>query len=115
MKYYGAVGYVILETDEYGVSQEKIIERNYFGEVMGNPSRRWSSREYLHDDLQISQRISIVADPFIYNHLGDLRYLVWMNQYWKITDVEVERPRVYLTLGGVYNGVGNSTDTRSST
>jgi hypothetical protein len=33
-----------------------------------------------------------------------MRYVEWMNARWKITSIDVKRPRVILTIGGVYNG-----------
>lgn len=33
-----------------------------------------------------------------------MKYVVWMGASWKITSIEVQRPRLLLTIGGVYNG-----------
>lgn len=42
-------------------------------------------------------------DQFAVENVGNMRYATYMNSKWKITDVEVEYPRLILTLGGVYN------------
>lgn len=101
-KYYGAVGYAVTEETGLSVWTEKIVERNYKGEVIKRHSR-WSSAEHLNDNIDITQEISIVADPFAYEHFHAIRYLVWHGSKWKVTGVEVQRPRLILSIGGVYN------------
>jgi hypothetical protein len=33
-----------------------------------------------------------------------MRYVEWAGVRWDVTDVEVQRPRLILRLGGVYHG-----------
>lgn len=103
-KFCGKVGFVI-STDEEddGVWIQKVEERHYRGDVTRN-YYRWEVAEKLNDDFTLSNTISIVADEFSYNHLAFIRYVKWMGSYWKVNGIEVQRPRIILTLGGVYNG-----------
>ena len=57
----------------------------------------------LNDDVNISNEISIVADPFAYQNFHAMRYVEFMGAKWKISSVEVQYPRLILTVGGVYN------------
>lgn len=101
-KFYGIIGYTETVETKPGVWEENIIERNYSGDVIKN-ARRWQAGENLNDDLMINNIISIVADPFATQNIQTMKYVKWMGVAWKITNVEIQRPRLILTLGGVYN------------
>ena len=102
-KFYGVVGYSIQTETAPGVWTEDFTEKNYTGDILRNTKRNQSG-ENLHDDLVINNLISIVADPYAYEHFFSIKYAKWMGTKWKVTNVEVQRPRLILTLGGVYNG-----------
>ncbi len=102
-KFYGVIGYAITEETEPGIYEERIVEKEHFGDVVRN-TRRLSNAAKVNDDITISNQISIVADPFAYNNFHSMRYVSFMGSKWKVTEVEVQYPRLILTLGGVYNG-----------
>lgn len=109
-KFYGIIGFVESQETEpgSGIWEDVVTERKYRGEVTKN-YKRWDNSEYLNDNLNISNTISIVADPFVSNKLFSVRYVKWLGSYWKVNSAEVQAPRILLTLGGVYNGpVGES-------
>ncbi len=112
-KFFGPIGFVtpIEAPAGSGIWVEDATEKNYRGEVIKN-SRSWESAQQLNDNLNIRNSISIVADPYISNKINTIRYVKWLGTYWKVTDVEVQYPRLVLTLGGVYNGqtAGTSQD-----
>ena len=102
-KFYGKIGYAeTLETSP-GVWQEQITERDYFGDLNRNTRTAQSSNQ-LNDNINISNEISIRADPFANKNFHLMRYVEYMGAKWKITNVEVQYPRLILTVGGVYNG-----------
>ena len=102
-KFYGKVGYANTVETKPGVYEEQIVERSYYGDLIRN-SRRLQSADQVNDDINISNEISIVADPYATNNFHTMRYAVFMGTKWKISNVEVSYPRLILTLGGVYNG-----------
>lgn len=102
-KYYGRVGYVTVEDQGDGVYAEELIERKYYGDVTRRSSRV-ENGVGLNDNVLCTNVISIVADPYAYDHFSDIRYIEWHGTLWKISSVEEQRPRLNLTLGGVYNG-----------
>lgn len=102
-KFYGAIGYAETSETAPGVWTEGVTERNYYGDVR-SISRRWQSGESLNDDLVVNQEISIVSDPFANENFYSMKYIKWMGTTWKITKVEVQRPRLILSIGGIYNG-----------
>ena len=102
-RFFGKVGYVTTETYDYGVSMPQVAERNYFGDVL-ELSTRWKDTENLNDDITVSHRISILADPYAYENFPHIKYVTWMGARWNVSSIKVERPRLILSLGGVYNG-----------
>ena len=85
-----------------GVWKEVLRERRYYGDVLSN-SRRWDQNGNLNDNLVINNRISVVADKFIEKNLGAMKYVRWLGDTWKITNVEIQYPRAILTIGGQYH------------
>lgn len=102
-KYYGAIGYSISVETRPGVYSPSIVDRMYTGDILQN-QRRWENGESANDDLNISNRISIVADDFAYENVGNMLYMQFLGTRWKVKTVEVNRPRLIISLGGVYNG-----------
>lgn len=101
-KFYGAVGYAKTVEISPGVSVEQITERNYYGDVIRN-TRRLQSADKVNDDINISNEISIVADPYANDHFYAIRYVVFQGAKWKVSNVDVQYPRLILSLGGLYN------------
>ena len=105
-KFYGAVGYAKTVETSPGVSVEQITERNYYGDVIRN-TRRLQSADKVNDDINISNEISIVADPYANDHFYAIRYVVFQGAKWKVSNVDVQYPRLILSLGGLYNAQEN--------
>lgn len=102
-KFCGLIGYAITKEVEPGIMEEEIITNEYFGDVIKN-NRRLQEVGKINDDINISNQISIIADPFANNNFHAMRYVEFMGAKWKITNVEVEYPRLILSIGGLYNG-----------
>ena len=102
-KWYGAIGYAETSETTPGVWTEQITERNYYGDLTRN-TRRLQTADQLNDNINISNEFSIVADPYANQNFHSMRYAKFMGTAWKITAVEVQYPRLILTLGGEYNG-----------
>lgn len=102
-KFYGVIGYAATVQTEPGIYEEQIIETEYVGDVLRN-TRRLREGSKINDDITISNQISIIADPYASNNFHAMRYVTFMGAKWKVSDVEVQYPRLILTLGGLYNG-----------
>ena len=103
-KFFGIVGYAEMKETSPGVWTEEIIERSYKGDITKN-SKRNEGGEYLNDNIRLSNTISILCDAYAYEHFFAIKYVEWMGAKWKVTDVEVKRPRLILSIGGVYNDI----------
>ena len=102
-KWFGKIGYAIQEESEPGIWEEKIIERDYYGDLLTDNRKRQSNSNVL-DEITLSNMISIIADPFAYNNCSCMAYAEIMGARWKISEIEVKPPRLNLTIGGVYKG-----------
>ena len=106
-KFYGKIGYAENVETRPGVWRPTITEREYFGDLVRN-TRRLESASQINDNINISNEISIVADPYAYQNFHSMQYVEFMGTKWKISSVEVQYPRLILSIGGVYNGEGES-------
>lgn len=102
-KFYGQVGFVETSETRPGIWEETITERNHYGDVLPN-IRKLEAGESINDNVTLNNKVSIVADPYAQQHFFAIRYVRWMGTLWKVTHVEVQSPRLILTIGGVYNG-----------
>ena len=101
-KFYGKIGFAESVETAPGVWEEPIVERNYYGEVVRN-TRKMVTSNHLNDDISISNEISIIADPYAKDNFHSMRYVEFMGTTWEINSVEVQYPRLILSLGGVYH------------
>ena len=101
-RYHGCVGYAI-DVEAYpGVWEERISEHEYFGDVLKNRINMQQG-SVVNAKITISNSISIIADPFAFEHVYAMRYVTYLGKKWSIVNVSIERPRLILTLGGLYN------------
>lgn len=105
MRFSGKVGYgeSVEEPEGSGKWVTAITERTYSGDVI-QISRQLNPGDKVNSDISISNMISIVADPFAVDNFVNIKYVRWAGHPWIVTDVKVQRPRLILTLGSVYNG-----------
>ena len=102
-KWYGVIGYAeTVETDP-GVWEEQITERSYYGDTSRN-TRLLQNAGGVNDNINVANQFGIVTDPYATQNFHSMRYIEFMGTKWKITNVEVQYPRLILTVGGLYNG-----------
>lgn len=101
-KFCGLIGYAVTKEIEPGVFKEEIVVNQYYGDIIRN-NRRLRDDGKINSNIVNSNQYSIIADPFANNHFHEMRYIECMGVKWKITEVEVQYPRLILSVGGVYN------------
>lgn len=106
-KFFGVIGFG--ETKETspetspGVFKLVITEKSYSGDVLRN-SQKIERGQSLNDEVNVDVKISVIANEFALQHISAIRYVKWMGVLWKVTSFDPQRPRLILTIGGVYNG-----------
>lgn len=104
-KFYGNVGYGETVENPAGSGKwvEEITEVPYYGDILTN-TRQITENNKVNYDLSLSNSISIMADAYANEHFFAIRYVEWAGTKWVVHSVEVQRPRLILRLGGVWNG-----------
>lgn len=106
MKYYGNIGFAVSEEkmvdgQHTGVWEQIITVRKYYGEL-SKPVNKWQNGSGENQDASFSSQLSIVSDPFAIENFHSIKYAEFLGVKWKVTSVEIMRPRLLLTLGGEY-------------
>lgn len=102
-RWYGKVGYAEHVETKPGIWKEEITEKFYAGDLNRNV-RKFQNASSVNGEVDIANDISIVADPYAIQHFHNMRYAEFMGGKFIISSVEVQYPRLVLTLGGLYNG-----------
>lgn len=104
-RFHGKVGYGWAEEKPIGsgIWENQILEFPYFGDVVRN-TQKLEAGAGLIDNIVVNNNISIVADAYAIDNFYNIKYVEWAGEFWTVTNVEVQRPRLILTIGSVYNG-----------
>ena len=98
------VGYCIPTQSEPGVWDDKVVSVEYAADIT-RLNTRWSTNtDSTNDNITCNSQISFIADAYAYQYFCYIKYVGYLGVKWKVTNVEVQHPRIILTLGGVYNG-----------
>ena len=104
-KFFGQVGFArtVEKPVDSGVWVDEVFERDYYGDV-SRVVRRWEADQQVNDNINVNNQISIVSDPFVNQNIPWIKYVRWNGAVWKVSSVEIQYPRLVLSIGGVYNG-----------
>ena len=102
-KFSGEIGYVISTKTSPGVYTPQTIYKPCRGEVLSNRRRNQNGSE-IFDTLILSNKFSIVENPYIIENHGNIKSIKYLGSEWEVTSIELERPRIILEAGGIYNG-----------
>lgn len=101
-KFYGNIGFAESLETEPGVWVQEVTSRPYYGDLVRN-FRKLENSGGVNDNINISNEISIVSDPYANQNFHLIKYVEFMGTKWKVSNVEVQYPRLILTVGGLYN------------
>lgn len=101
-RFYGKVGYITTIEKNPGVYVAEETVLYYFGDVIKNGTK-WQQGIGANDDINVNVEISIMADPYAYEHFSEIKYVEFMGANWKVISAVPDRPRISLYLGGLWN------------
>ena len=103
MKWYGEIGFHEEIEEEPGVHVPTVIPKPFYGEVLRN-SWRETQGDKINADLHISNKLSVVATPYLQFNFQKIAYVTFCGAKWTVSDVEVDpdRPRLTLSIGPLY-------------
>ena len=107
-KFYGEIGFSVIEETKPGIFNTVMVEKVYYGDV-SKKNVRYQNEQQINDNLKITSQISILCDEYLSEHFSDIRYIRWMGKPWKISTIDVDFPRLVLSLGDIYTGKTGTT------
>lgn len=107
-RWYGRIGFAESVEIRKGYFKNEIIEKKFYGEIKRVAIRSENS-ESIIDDVNVTNQISIIADSFALNSFHKIKYIEFYGALWKVTSVDIQAPRLILTIGGLWNGETAST------
>lgn len=105
-KYHGIIGFVANIETQPGFYNNIATEKKYSGDVK-RLTRRLESSSDICKTPNADIQISILADSFAYKNWHMIRYVEWNDAFWEVRSIDIMRPRITITLGGLYNGHSN--------
>lgn len=100
MKYSGNAGFRLEDVEvEPGVYEPKLVVKPIKGDLINDTT---------FSNQNNSNRLSIIAHPFLMTHITNLLYVTFMGQKWKVERYSIKSPRIILDLGGLYNEQANA-------
>lgn len=101
-RFYGKVGVETTGTYVDDVWTVDIEERDFYGDVPDETSSIEPS-DKVNPDFRLQNRISIHADVSS-AHITKIKYVSVYGENWEVISARVRRPRIELSLGGIYHG-----------
>lgn len=103
-RFHDKVGYQLPGSNVDGVYTANVVERDLTGDIL-SAARTLTPSGQVNDDISLQNRISVMADAFALENFAYIKYVMWNGVRWTATSVDAsQRPRLILSLGGVYNG-----------
>lgn len=112
-RFYGRVFYETTENVGVGIEAPVLTPKYYYGDI-NRISRRYESGDVVNQNLTLSHEISIVADAYAFDNYANIKCVEIDGHLWAANYVEVNRPRIKITIGGLYNEHPRIVDDSSS-
>lgn len=101
-KFYGKIGFIKSDEYEPGAWENVIEEHSYYGDITKMTSS-FQNSDGVNQNINVNNTISIVADAYARGNFQYMKYVTINNIKWEIKNVELQHPRLILTIGGLYN------------
>lgn len=101
-KYSGLVGYVTQGETTPGVwsSIENPVPMR--GDLIrASLSRQNDSK--VNSDVSLNHRVSLIGDAYAFQQYYNIRWIELDGLRWEVNSVELQRPRIIVTIGGPWN------------
>lgn len=101
-KFAGLVGYVTQEETVAGVWSP--VDKSYVmrGDVISQSSSVQND-DKINSDITLNHRVSLLGDAYAFNNYFNLKWIEFGGRKLEVTSVELHRPRLVVTVGGLYN------------
>lgn len=102
----GKIGFVDeKETSvDSGIFEPVPIEKQHYGTIL-RETKKYQGGYAVNDNVVVTNRISFVCSQYSIDNVHNIKYAEFNGRMIKVKSYNIERPRIILTLGGVWNGV----------
>lgn len=97
-RFAGLVGYVTQGESVPGVWSPVENPKQMRGDVIRQSSTSQNG------DISLNHRVSLLGDAYAFSNYYNIKWVEVMGVKWAVTSVEIQRPRIIVTLGGLWNG-----------
>lgn len=102
-KFAGLVGYVTQEENVPGVWSSVESPILMKGDIIRQSSTNQDNGK-VNSDISLNHRVSLLGDAYSFKNYYGIRWVTIDGQKWEVSSIEVQRPRIIVTVGGIYNG-----------
>lgn len=108
-RFYGKVYYETLSETAAGVQTPNLTGRYYYGDIV-RAARRYEAGDVVNQNLTLSHEVSILADAYAFDNYAMIKCVEIDGHLWSANYVEINRPRIKITIGGLYHAGSASND-----
>lgn len=101
VKFSGLVGYGAQVETYPGVWETEDKEILMRGDLIRQNAN--INNEPVNADINLKNRISLIGNAYAFDNWFNMKWIELDGQKWKIQSVEVQRPRLIVEVGGVWN------------
>ena len=102
-RFSGSVGYITQEEKVPGVWSSAENSKMMKGDII-RQSSTVQNGDKVNSDITLSHRVSLLGDAYAFGNYYNIKWIQLDGRKWEVTTVEIQRPRIIVTLGGVWNG-----------
>lgn len=102
-RFTGLVGYVTQEQSVPGVWSPVENSKMMKGDIIRQSSSSQNG-DKVNSDITLSHRVSLLGDAYAFGNYYTIKWVQLDGRKWQVSSVELQRPRIIVTLGGLWNG-----------
>lgn len=102
-KFAGLVGYVTQEESVPGVWSPVENPRMMKGDIIRDSASIQNDAK-INSDITLNHRVSLIGDAYAFHNYYSIKWININGKKWEVSSVEMQRPRLIVTVGGPYNG-----------
>lgn len=101
-KFAGLVGYVTQVETVPGVHTIVENPRPMKGDII-RQSSNIQNDDKVNSDIALNHRVSLIGDAYAFGNYFSIRWIQVDGHKWEVSSVEIQRPRIIVSLGGLWN------------